>query len=165
MGAAQIIASYGHTRAALGLGVLFALWWIEAWIPFWHERGERPPRLRHAGRNLAISLLNVGLVAALFSSATAFTANWAESSGFGVLRWALLPTGTSTPAAILLMDGWMYVWHRLNHAVPALWRFHRMHHTDPSMDVTTATRFRPVEIVISSVLRLGVIALLGMSVW
>jgi sterol desaturase/sphingolipid hydroxylase (fatty acid hydroxylase superfamily) len=59
----------------------------------------------------------------------------------------------------------MYWWHRLNHRIPFLWRFHRMHHSDPRMDVTTANRFHIGEIALSSILRLPVIALLGLQLW
>jgi sterol desaturase/sphingolipid hydroxylase (fatty acid hydroxylase superfamily) len=56
----------------------------------------------------------------------------------------------------------MYLWHRANHAIPFLWRFHRMHHSDPAVDVTTALRFHVGEITLSSTLRLAVIPLLGL---
>ena len=66
-------------------------------------------------------------------------------------------------AALLLLDGWLYLWHRANHRVPLLWRFHRMHHADPAMDVTTATRFHLGEHLGASVLRLGLIPLFGVD--
>src|SRR5215813_5385924 len=66
-------------------------------------------------------------------------------------------------AAILLFDAWMYLWHRANHQLDFLWRFHRVHHSDPEMDVTTAIRFHAGEILISSALRLAVIPLLGIT--
>jgi sterol desaturase/sphingolipid hydroxylase (fatty acid hydroxylase superfamily) len=59
----------------------------------------------------------------------------------------------------------MYLWHRANHAIPFLWRFHRMHHSDTEMDVTTATRFHLGEHVGASTLRAGLIPLLGFEVW
>jgi sterol desaturase/sphingolipid hydroxylase (fatty acid hydroxylase superfamily) len=58
----------------------------------------------------------------------------------------------------------MYVWHRANHTVPLLWRFHRMHHADDTMDVTTATRFHPGEHVGSGLLRLALIPLAGLGI-
>jgi sterol desaturase/sphingolipid hydroxylase (fatty acid hydroxylase superfamily) len=59
----------------------------------------------------------------------------------------------------------MYFWHRANHAIPILWRFHRMHHSDRHMDVTTATRFHLGEHLGASMLRLGLIPLAGFEVW
>jgi len=67
--------------------------------------------------------------------------------------------------ALVLLDCWMYLWHRANHMIPFLWRFHRMHHSDRHMDVTTATRFHLGEHVGASLLRLGLIPLLGLEVW
>ncbi|HKJ86785.1 MAG TPA: sterol desaturase family protein [Spirochaetia bacterium] len=46
---------------------------------------------------------------------------------------------------LLALDLWTYWWHRFNHTVPFLWRFHRAHHTDTEMGATTAYRFHPVE--------------------
>lgn len=165
MDVGRLISPLGQTKAVVGIGLFFVLWCAEAWIPFWHEAKSSPPRLRHAGRNLTVTVVNVVLVGLLFSSATAFSVSWAESAGFGLLRWMRLPAGVSMVAALILMDAWMYAWHRMNHVVPFLWRFHRMHHSDPAMDVTTATRFHPGEMVFSSILRLAVIPLLGMSLW
>ena len=59
----------------------------------------------------------------------------------------------------------MYLWHRANHRILFLWRFHRMHHSDPQMDVTTALRFHTGELVFSSLLRFAVVPLLGMNLW
>ncbi len=67
--------------------------------------------------------------------------------------------------ALVLFDFWMYVWHRANHAVPLLWRFHRLHHGDSELDATTGLRFHPGEILLSGIARMLVVPLLGMSVW
>lgn len=67
--------------------------------------------------------------------------------------------------AILLLDFWTYWWHRLNHRIPFLWRFHSVHHTDPKMDVTTASRFHFGEIILSSILRIPVLLLIGAEIW
>src|SRR5262245_66233280 len=55
----------------------------------------------------------------------------------------------------------MYLQHVLFHAVPALWRLHRMHHADLDIDVTTGARFHPIEILLSMGIKLGVVAVLG----
>ena len=64
-----------------------------------------------------------------------------------------------------MLDARMYVWHRINHVIPFLWRLHRMHHHDSKMDVTTASRFHTGEIIISSLLRIGVVLLAGVYLW
>ena len=125
---------------------------------------ERPRgRWRHAGRNLFVALLNTVLLALVFGAATVGVAAWAESHRFGWLhRWSL-PGWVKLALAVLLLDGWLYVWHRLNHAIPLLWRFHRMHHADREMDVTTALRFHAGELVLSAIVRLALIPLLGVT--
>ncbi|MHB8521637.1 MAG: sterol desaturase family protein [Limisphaerales bacterium] len=80
-----------------------------------------------------------------------------------MLHWLELPAAARLAIGLLLFDAWMYGWHRLNHRLRFLWRFHRTHHSDPRMDVTTAHRFHLGEIIFSSSLRIPVLALLGLS--
>lgn len=144
----------------LAVFILLLLWMWESVAPFF----PRQKRLRHAGRNLTVSILNGAVLAFVFAGLTILTADSAERHQIGVLRWAGLSGAGLIGASILALDMWMYWWHRLNHLVPFLWRFHRMHHSDPEMDVTTATRFHLGEIMLSSLLRLVVIVLLGIPV-
>ncbi len=143
--------------------VLLALFWCwETWRPFF---GQREGRVRHAGHNLAIAPFNTVILGLAFGVVTATVAGWAEQHQYGLLNALGLEGPSRFVLALVLLDGWMYVWHRANHAFPLLWRFHRMHHSDRHMDVTTATRFHLGEHVGSSVLRLGLIPLLGLEVW
>lgn len=143
--------------------VLLAVFWSwETWQPFF---GQREGRLRHAARNLAIALFNTVVLAVAFGAVTVSVAEWSAENQFGLLSLFSLADPIRFGMALVLLDGWMYVWHRANHASPLLWRFHRMHHSDRNMDVTTATRFHLGEQVLSSVLRLGLIPLLGIEVW
>ena len=66
-------------------------------------------------------------------------------------------------ATVAFMDFILYVWHLLNHEMPFLWRFHRVHHSDLNMDVSTATRFHIGELVISAVIKISLIFFLGAS--
>ena len=141
----------------VGLAVL-SIW--ESARPFF----ERPSgRWRHAGRNLFVALLNTVLLALLFGAATVAVAAWAESHRIGWLHRCSVPGWVKLALAVFLLDGWLYVWHRLNHAIPLLWRFHRMHHADREMDVTTALRFHAGELGLSAILRLALIPLLGVT--
>jgi sterol desaturase/sphingolipid hydroxylase (fatty acid hydroxylase superfamily) len=142
--------------------LLVLFWCWETWRPFF---GQREGRLRHAGRNLAIALINTALLALVFGSATVTLADWTERNESGLLNALNLPAPLRFVLALLLLDGWMYVWHRANHTIPLLWRFHRMHHSDRHMDVTTATRFHLGEHLGAAALRLGLIPLLGFSIW
>jgi sterol desaturase/sphingolipid hydroxylase (fatty acid hydroxylase superfamily) len=139
----------------------FVLLW--SWESFWPLTADRPHRWRHAGRNMAVAVVNTVLLGVLFGAATVAMTLWAARHRSGLLHQLDLPGPGRWLLALLLLDGWLYVWHRLNHAVPLLWRFHRMHHADPEMDVTTATRFHPGEQIASATLRLGLIPLLGVT--
>jgi sterol desaturase/sphingolipid hydroxylase (fatty acid hydroxylase superfamily) len=143
--------------------VLLVLFWCwETWRPFF---GQRESRWRHAGRNIAIAVFNTVILGLVFGSVTMMVTGWTEENQFGLLNNLGLAGAFRFGFALVLLDAWMYVWHRANHTIPFLWRFHRMHHSDPNMDVTTATRFHLGEHVGSAVLRLGLIPLLGFEVW
>ncbi|MCC7424368.1 MAG: sterol desaturase family protein [Planctomycetaceae bacterium] len=139
----------------------FTLFWT--WETFWPFIAPAEHRLRHAGRNVAIAIANRLMLAILFGSAIVGVVQISAQREWGLLRQSGMSQGFQFLMALLLLDGWMYVWHRANHRIPFLWRFHRMHHSDRSMDVTTATRFHIGEHLISSLLKLGLIPLFGLS--
>jgi sterol desaturase/sphingolipid hydroxylase (fatty acid hydroxylase superfamily) len=141
---------------------LILLLTIESWLP---AATTRRYRLRHAARNLALGSLNVLAMAALATPLIANIAWWTEESRFGLLNALGLSPAMATGATILLFDGWLYLLHRANHKFPFLWRFHRVHHSDPEMDATTAARFHTGEVLISAALRLALIPLLGITLW
>jgi sterol desaturase/sphingolipid hydroxylase (fatty acid hydroxylase superfamily) len=116
-------------------------------------------------RNLFIALFNAVVTGAMFGTATVCVADWAVQNQFGLLQLSDQYATARFVAGLILLDGWMYVWHRLNHLMPLLWRFHRMHHSDPRMDVTSAARFHFGEHMVSAGLRLALIPLFGLNVW
>jgi sterol desaturase/sphingolipid hydroxylase (fatty acid hydroxylase superfamily) len=143
--------------------VLLTLFWCwETWRPFF---GQHEGRWLHAGRNIAVALFNTVILGLVFGSVTMMMTGWTEHDQLGLLNNLGLAAPLRFVLALVLLDGWMYVWHRANHTIPFLWRFHRMHHSDRHMDVTTATRFHLGEQVGSSLLRLGLIPLLGIEAW
>lgn len=158
-------------KTAVTVSVLAALWLMETWLPFYAEfredRGHRPKvgrRLRHAARNLTLGLVNAMLLALAFGALLAGAATLAERNHIGLLHQVTWPSWAEMLLGFVLFDLWMYVWHRANHRIPLLWRFHRMHHSDPEMDVTTGVRFHTGEVVLSAVARLAVLPLLGISI-
>jgi sterol desaturase/sphingolipid hydroxylase (fatty acid hydroxylase superfamily) len=144
--------------AAIGLTVLFGM---ESILP---AAGGRRHRWQHAARNLALGGFSSIAVKMLVGGVLTSVMFWAESTGVGLLRIISLPPAVAMVAAILLFDAWMYLWHRANHQFSFLWRFHRVHHSDPEMDASTAIRFHAGEFLLSTLLRLAVIPLLGISV-
>jgi sterol desaturase/sphingolipid hydroxylase (fatty acid hydroxylase superfamily) len=120
--------------------------------------GRRP---RWAG-NFGLVVLDTALVRAIpFLSAVAM-ARLAETRGSGLLQAVgPLPAWVAIAASLALLDLAIYVQHVLFHALPALWRLHRVHHTDLELDVTTGVRFHPLEILLSAGIRVGVVGILG----
>ncbi|HEY6400685.1 MAG TPA: sterol desaturase family protein [Blastocatellia bacterium] len=151
-----------HLPTLITVCCLIFLLTLENWLP---AAGNRHHRLRHTARNLTLGALNVLAVAMLAAPLIANVAKWAEESRFGLLNMLSLPSAIATGVAILLFDGWLYLLHRANHKFGFLWRFHRVHHSDPEMDATTAIRFHTGEVLISAALRLAVIPLLGITLW
>ena len=141
----------------IALGFIF---WLEGLFPLFQDRTQR---FRHAGRNLSMGAINGLLVGFLFSGITLQVIRMGQAKQWGIL-YVLGDSGWERGfVAILLFDLWMYLWHRANHRIPFLWRFHRTHHSDTEMDCTSALRFHFGEIAFSSVLRLLVIPLIGIS--
>ena len=151
-------------RPALAASVLLSLLLWETARPFF-PLFDRQPRARalHAARNLTLTALNTLTVSLGFVALWSWSASLAETQRLGILHLIDPPPWAGTIASILLLDGWTYAWHRLSHRVPALWRFHRVHHADTRMDVTTAGRFHLGEIALSSLLRVPLILALGIS--
>jgi sterol desaturase/sphingolipid hydroxylase (fatty acid hydroxylase superfamily) len=160
LGEAQVLAYVA------GL-LLFVLW--ESMHPFFDFfRSSSRTRTLHIVKNLVLGAINSAVIAVVFAAAWVAASVWAERIGFGLLNVLAgfgMPTWAHTVGAILLLDAWTYVWHRMNHRIPFLWRFHRVHHADNQMDVSTAGRFHVGEIIFSSVLRIPLIALLGVYAW
>jgi sterol desaturase/sphingolipid hydroxylase (fatty acid hydroxylase superfamily) len=152
--------------AALAVLVLLVLWeTIQPCFPlFRREPHAGRDRLWHGVRNVALGLLNGVMVRFGFLGVWIAAMAWSREYRVGLLHWVVLPEWMGWLAAILLLDAWTYAWHRLNHTVPALWRFHRLHHSDRQMDATTASRFHVGEIVLSSIARVPVLVLIGCSV-
>ena len=149
-------------KLSLPVVLLVGFWTWETARPFfvWREN-----RLRHAGHNLALALINTLILSLLFGTATVLVADWTTSQQAGLLNQFGLTGPVKFILSLLVLDAWLYVWHRANHTIPLLWRFHRMHHSDNRMDVTTATRFHLGEHLGANVLRLGLIPALGIAIW
>ncbi len=118
--------------------------------------------LRHDGVNLGIGILNLVLIAAAgYGLQQLF--GWMEMREAGLLHNVSLPAVVAGTISFIVLDGVMYFWHRANHRLPLLWRFHAFHHGDEGMNSTTAVRFHAVELGLSYVVRLPVFLLLGIT--
>ncbi len=146
------------TGAAIALGVL---WLVEGVLPMFEGRKDR---VRHSLHNIALGVGNALVAAAIFAAATLFVTEAARTRGIGLLHLLDPPTWSRIAIAVILFDAWQYLWHRLNHMVPFLWRFHAVHHSDAELDASSGLRFHTGEIVLSSVARLAVLPILGLTV-
>ena len=152
----------GYAKPVLTVTGLVILGLIETWRPI--QRREWG-RWGHAARNLAIALLNGVVLGLVFARSWEWASDWSGSHTWGLVNWLAWPWWVEAALVVLLFDAWMYVWHVANHRIHLLWRFHRMHHSDGWMDASSALRFHPGEIAISSGLRLALIPIFGMALW
>jgi sterol desaturase/sphingolipid hydroxylase (fatty acid hydroxylase superfamily) len=132
------------TTIATILAAMAALALLETAIPL---RARGPWSRAHLGPNLALTFVTFA-TNALFSAALVLALAALEARGFGLLHGAGLPSWASTFVVLLVLDFSFYVAHVSMHKIPALWRFHRVHHSDPAVDVTTTIRQHPGEGVI-----------------
>ena len=118
-------------------------------------------RWRRWPGNVGVVVIDAVLLRILFPTAAVGLALVAEGNGWGLLNLVARPDWLAILVAIVLLDLVIYTQHVLFHAVPLLWRLHRMHHADLDIDVTTGVRFHPVEILLSMVIKLGAVVVLG----
>ncbi|MFN9718049.1 MAG: sterol desaturase family protein [Planctomycetota bacterium] len=155
-----IVSELLNLRKSVPVLGLCLLWCVESLRP---AVTLRPGRVRHAIRNLMLTLLNAVVLSLTFGTLTIYVA----SETVDHQRGALFLVSTNLPvrmlAGVVLLDLWTWGWHHCNHRVSWLWRFHRVHHSDDAMDVTTAARFHLGELVLSSLVKLPWIAALGID--
>lgn len=131
-------------------------------------RPRRPlPQLRRQRwvTNLGLTFLNMVLVRITVGGAAYAAAVFATEQGVGLLHWTALPSWTAVVVTLLGLDFAIYLQHVMFHAVPALWRLHRVHHADLGFDATTGLRFHPIEIFLSLGFKMAVVVLLGVVPW
>lgn len=144
-------------RLAVFAGVLAVLMVGELAHP-WREaqaRGRRWPS------NLGLIALDSLALRLIFPLSAAGVALLAEAQGWGLFHWLGVTNWLAFIAGLLLLDLVIYAQHVVFHHVPLLWRFHRVHHADTVLDVTTGLRFHPVEMVISMLIKFGAVVALG----
>ena len=142
--------------AFLGIFALVALWELAA--P--RRTLTRPRWLRWYG-NIGIAFLNTLAVRFLLPVLPVALAALAADRGWGILNLVALPFWLEIAVAVVVLDLVIYLQHVMFHAVPALWRLHRMHHADLDFDVTTGSRFHTIEIVLSVLLKLAAVIVIG----
>ncbi len=122
------------------------------------------PHAGHRGSlrvNAALWALDAAIVGGVCGTCALAAADWAARQGLGLLHALAAPWWVAMASSVLGLDFVSYLWHRANHEVAVLWRFHRVHHSDPSFTVSTGLRFHPGELLLSLPVRLLAVVLLG----
>jgi sterol desaturase/sphingolipid hydroxylase (fatty acid hydroxylase superfamily) len=140
----------------VGVFVVMALWELAA-----PRRPLSQSKLVRWTSNLGIVAINTVVVRLLFPVAAMGLAGLAAERGWGLLNAVDIPWAAAVVVSVVGLDFAIYLQHVMVHAVPAFWRLHRMHHADLDFDVTTGARFHPLEIILSMVIKMAVIAALG----
>ena len=139
--------------------VFLAMALAERWAPRRRAGTATAPRWI---ANLGLVIVDNLLLRLLSAASAVGTALAVEAQGWGVFSRLLWPPWCEGLAAIVVLDFAIYLQHVLFHAVPLLWRFHRVHHSDRDFDVTTGVRFHPVEVLLSVLYKMAVVAVLGL---
>jgi len=155
-----IVDSESAIRLAVFLAVFILLAIAEVFSP---RRKLNYAKLQRWMNNIAISVINTVIVRISFPIAGVAATLFAQERQWGLLNQYSTPGWLNIVIFLLVFDLTIYWQHRLFHAVPLLWRFHRMHHTDLDYDLTTGNRFHPASILISSAIKLVLIIALGAS--
>ncbi len=147
---------------AIRLGAFIGIFAIMAsWEIFAPRRSLICSKLQRWLSNLGLVFLNTLLLRLIFPAAAVGMASFASEQGWGLFNAVQAPGWLVMIASVALLDLVIYLQHVMVHAVPALWRLHRVHHADPDYDVTTGARFHPLEIILSMLIKFATIAALG----
>lgn len=153
-----LLANEPLIRMTLFLGILgvMAIW--EVAVP---RRRRESPRLIRWTNNFGVVVLDTVLVRLAFPIVAVGMAILAAERGWGLFNVFEAPFWLAFILSVLALDLAIYLQHVMFHAVPALWRLHRMHHADLEFDVSTGLRFHPIEILLSMGIKLAVVTVLG----
>ncbi|MEQ8746723.1 sterol desaturase family protein [Pyruvatibacter sp.] len=153
-----LVNSEGAIRLAAFGGLLALFVAAEA---VWPRRARAQHRTRRWSTNLLMSVLNTLALRVAVPVLAVGAAAWAQQADVGVFNKIEIPGWLAFGVTMVLLDVVIYAQHVVFHHVPILWRIHRVHHADRDIDVTTALRFHPIEIIISMGIKIGLVIALG----
>lgn len=142
-----------------GMLVLIGLWELAA-----PKRALTVSKSVRWINNLGLVFFNSFILRVLFPAAAVGVAVFASEQGWGLFNYVEVPFWFEVVASVIIMDFVIYIQHVMVHAIPVLWRLHRLHHADLDYDVTTGARFHPIEIILSMLIKFATILLLGPAV-
>ncbi len=144
-------------RFAVTLGLLTLFFTLETTMP---ARASVFRETRVLG-NVGLALISAILARLALAGGLASIAIYCHAHGFGLLNLIIVPHWLAIVVSFLALDVAIWWQHKMMHALPFLWRLHRVHHSDVAMDVTTALRFHPMEILVSLGFKIVMVGLLG----
>jgi len=147
-------------KPLLIFSTLIIIFTLESAFPHYRNREHR---FEHAFPHVLTAIFNGIFTRLLLSGLTLQAIDWGGQHSLGFAHALPLPSYAKTAIIFVLFDIWMYFWHMANHRITFFWLFHRAHHADTEMDTTTALRFHPGELVLSTFIRMPVVIFLGMS--
>jgi sterol desaturase/sphingolipid hydroxylase (fatty acid hydroxylase superfamily) len=134
---------------------------IAAWEALAPRRAPTIARSVRWFGNLGLAALSSLLVRLAVPLAAVGMAGFATANGWGLLNHFGVPPWLAVPLAVIALDFVIWLQHVIVHAVPVLWRLHRVHHADLDFDLTTGLRFHPLEIALSMLIKFAAIVVLG----
>lgn len=153
-----ILSNEPALRLAVFFSMLVAMAALEVVLP---RRRREIPRLLRWTNNLSLVIIDTAILRLTFPVLAVGLAVSAQDNGWGLFNVIDAPFWLAMIVSFLALDLAIYLQHVMFHAVPALWRLHRMHHADLHFDATTGLRFHPIEIALSMAIKLGIVAALG----
>jgi len=155
----EVLVQY---EAPIRLGLfLLAFAALASWEYLAPRRARLLPRSGRWPANIGILVVNTALTRLLAPAAAVGIALYAGERGIGLLHVVDWPFALEVVVAAIALDLAIYLQHVMFHAVPLLWRLHRVHHADLDFDVTTGARFHPIEILLSLAIKAAVIFVIG----
>jgi len=150
------------SETAIRLSVFASVFAIMAVVEaLWPRKQRTQPRTTRWFTNIGVVVVDSITVRLIFPIVAVGVAIYAHKNGWGLLNLIAMPYWFKVLISAILLDMAIYWQHVASHKVPMFWRVHRMHHVDRDIDVSTGTRFHPIEIVLSMLYKMAIILLLG----
>lgn len=150
--------SEASIRLSAFIGIFTAMALLEQFLP---RRERFPARGRRWATNWGMLIVDSVVLRILFPAAAVGVALWAEGAGFGLFNLIEVPFWLAFILVVLVLDFAVWLAHVASHHWLWLWRIHKVHHADVDLDVTSALRFHPAEIIVSMLWKGTLVALLG----
>jgi len=151
-----------HNELIVKLAAFFGIFFLMAtWEQLAPCRILTIPKKLRWTHNLGLVLLNGIVLRLVFPAGAVGVAIFVQQQDWGLLNYYQIPLSAAVAISVVAMDFIIYLQHVMMHAVPVLWRVHRVHHADLDYDLTTGIRFHPIEIILSMLIKAAAILLLG----